>query len=340
MTPVVVLIGEGVQKRAGELARVLSPRWGVQRYPGDGSVQEEMRTAVAAVGMPGALCWDAVMPSLRFLQLPGAGLDGLDPSHLPDGCEVCNVHEHEGAVAEYVFACLMRMSDDWLTVASNALKEGQWLFFDRIGGACRPSRCGTVLGIVGFGHIGQRCARLALMLNMEVVVCTRTMPFHGRSENPWGSVRFLASPGEVAAACDVFLIACPLTRDTRGLIGREILGRLRSHAVLINPARAEIVDEQALFEALSSRRIRGAILDVWSREPRTVSERFTGSPLPFHHLDNVIATPHLAAHTEDMVRRRWRFIAENLNRWLAGEPRLNRVEPTTHRLLQSIGESR
>lgn len=323
--PVLALVGDGVQRRAQELAEILDPRWDVVPYHPAEDVRARVQEAVAAVGMPGAVRWCDVMPRLRLLQVPGAGIDGLDLATIPPGCEVCNVYEHEASVAEYVFSALAAFERRrWLEPAAAALKEGEWRFFDRIGGEARPSLCGKTLGIIGFGHIGQRCAGIALAFNMRVVVSTRQAP-RRRASGPFAQARFVETVDDVAAAADYLLVACPLTAETRGLINARVLARMPRHAVLINPARSEIVDEQALFEALSARAIGGAIIDVWWRYPRGPHERITGSAFPFHTLDNVLLTPHLAANTDDTVRRRWAFVGENLNRFLLDRPRLNRV---------------
>ena len=109
MRPSVVLVGDGVQARAAFLARTLDPRWELVSYREGGDARDAVRLAVAAVGMPDAVKWNVVTSHLRLLQVPGAGLDGLDPANLPRGCEVCNVYEHEASVAEYIFGALMRV---------------------------------------------------------------------------------------------------------------------------------------------------------------------------------------------------------------------------------------
>jgi len=123
---------------------------------------------------------------------------------------------------------------------------------------------------------------------------------------------------------DFVVVSCPLNAETKGWIGKEELSALPSHSVLINVARAEIIQERPLFEALQSRQIAAAALDVWYRYPAVGAHIMHGSELPFHELPNVIVTPHLSAWTSALVERRLRGMAENLDRLYRGEP-LERV---------------
>jgi phosphoglycerate dehydrogenase-like enzyme len=125
--------------------------------------------------------------------------------------------------------------------------------------------------------------------------------------------------------CDFVLIACPLTAETRGLIDARRLRLMRPQAVLVNVARAAIVDEEALFQALSSRSIAGAVLDVWYAYPTAEEPQAKPSRFPFESLDNVTMTPHASAWTDELIARRWRFIAANLDRFARGEALQNVV---------------
>jgi phosphoglycerate dehydrogenase-like enzyme len=307
--PIVTLVGPGVEARAALLRRSgLDPDWQVVLAS---SGAASAAVAIAAIGMPDAVAWQPTFPALRFLQLPGAGLDGLRWSTVPSGCTVANVYEHESSVAEYVFTTLL------------SRKSGEWRYFDRIGGPPRSSLCSSRIGIVGFGHIGRRCAQLASGFGMQVRICRTGLS--GDSTDAPDEFTVVAGAADLAGQVDILVVACRLTEQTRGLIGRTVLERLGPHAVLVNAARAEIVDESALFDVLSNRRIGGAILDVWYRYPQAADQRMAGSRFDFTALPNVIATPHLAANTEHMVRARWQFMADNLNRFLRDRPVLNAV---------------
>ncbi len=104
------------------------------------------------------------------------------------------------------------------------------------------------------------------------------------------------------------------------MLTRERLRLIQPHAILVNVARAEIIDEAALFEALRDQWFAAAALDVWYRYPSHAGERMHGSQYPFHELPNVLATPQSSAWTGPMIARRARQMATNLNRFARHEP--------------------
>jgi phosphoglycerate dehydrogenase-like enzyme len=131
---------------------------------------------------------------------------------------------------------------------------------------------------------------------------------------------------KVIGSSDYLLISMPATADTVGLIDRRRLGLMKPSAFLINVARAQIVDEDALYEALAEQSIAGAALDVWYRYPRTAGPS-PPATRPFHQLPNVLMTPHVSGWTDGMLDARAKLIAENIRRVAAGETPLNLVEP-------------
>jgi len=116
--------------------------------------------------------------------------------------------------------------------------------------------------------------------------------------------------------------------ETTGLIDARRLSLMRSSAFLINIARGQIVDEDAIYSVLRDRTIGGAALDVWWQYPNATEPERRGSRHPFHELPNVIATPHNSGWTDGMVERRWDEIADNINRFVRGEPLENIVVVT------------
>lgn len=115
-----------------------------------------------------------------------------------------------------------------------------------------------------------------------------------------------------------------LGAETKGTVGRRELALMKPTAFLINVARAEIVDEVALYDALAQRAIAGAALDVWYRYPREAGPTAPGNQ-PFHELPNVLMTPHVSGWTDGMLDARAKAIAENIRRVRSGETPLNLV---------------
>jgi phosphoglycerate dehydrogenase-like enzyme len=259
---------------------------------------------------------------LRLVQCPGAGVDGFDLAVIPEKAVLCNVYEHAAPIAEYVMLNVLLFATRQLEVM-RAFRAGRWEHSGRFAGTFHDELGGKTLGLVGYGHIGRAVVRRARAFGMRCVAITRTPQTHPELDacGRIGALHLLL------AEADYVVIACPLTPQTRGLLSAAELRLLKPTAILINPARAEIVDEQALYTALRDRWFAGAALDVWYQYPRRRDETARGSRLPFHELDNVIATPHFAAWTEATIRRRYQRIAENLDRLAANRPLLRIVHP-------------
>jgi len=185
-----------------------------------------------------------------------------------------------------------------------------------------PELAGKTLGILGYGRIGQAVARRALAFDMEVLGIRRD----AARPDPH-RLAFLRGPAaldEVLARADYVAITLALTPDTRGLIGARELARMKATAVLINVARGEVVDEDALYDALHRGTIAGAALDVWYRYPTGDVPTEPGHR-PFHALPNVLMTPHVSGWTEGMMDARAGVIAENIHRAARGEAPLNHI---------------
>jgi D-3-phosphoglycerate dehydrogenase len=160
--------------------------------------------------------------------------------------------------------------------------------------------------VLGFGRIGQQVARRALGLGMRVVAYD---PFVARERYRELGVERAESADDVLAAADFLTLHQPLSAETRGSIDATALAKMRDGARIVNAARGELVDEDALLEALRSGKLAGAALDVFSKEP------YEG---PLLELDNVIATPHLAASTAEAQDRAGVIVAEQVVAALQG----------------------
>jgi phosphoglycerate dehydrogenase-like enzyme len=262
-------------------------------------------------------------PQLRLVQVPAAGLDALDLGAVPDGCRVCNVFEHEIGISEYVMAAMLHDVVD-LAGKSARFKAGNWADSPRVGAPFRPELAGRTVGLIGYGHIGRAIARRAKAFGMRVMALARTR----RELDPRPD--WLGEPAQLASlleASDFVVVACPLNEATRSMIGPAELARMRPEAVLINVARGPIVDEDALYQALSNRTIRGAVLDTWYRYPGPGDPDVQPSRHPFHELDNVVMTPHCSGWTEGLMERRFAVIADNIERLRDGRALLNQVHP-------------
>lgn len=254
-------------------------------------------------------------PNVELIQRWGAGLDGFDPEELPEGSYVCNVYEHGQSIAEHAFALLLALYKELLTYDRD-LREGEWHRPRAPGGDVREVY-GKTMGIVGFGHIGRALVGPANGFDMEVIATRGS----DHDEEPPEGVSFLGGPDDLdylLEESDVVVMAVPLNEHTRGLIGADELERLGPDGVIINVARGPVIGEEALYRALESGDIAGAGIDTWYQYP-DVDERRSPSQYPFHELDNVVMTPHVAGWSERTADRRWTFVAENVDRAARGE---------------------
>ena len=266
----------------------------------------------------------AVANKLKLIQCPGAGTDYIDFASVPEGCIVANVSGHEIPIAEWVLMTMMAL-DRELIKADSTLRAGSWEM-SPWQGAVFSELNGRTLGIIGLGRIGRKTAKLANAFNMHLIGATRTMLTADETKNlGFDAVYSMKNLDTVLAEADFLLLSVPLTDATRGLIDECALSLMKPTAYVINIARAEIIEEEALFNALQSKQIKGAALDVWYQEPTIPGDSPLPATRPFWELDNVIMSPHASSVTTSMQQRRLAFAAQNIDRWARGEPVSNVV---------------
>ena len=240
---------------------------------------------------------------LRVVGRAGVGVDNIDvEAATRRGIVVANAPESTiVSASEHTIGLLLALSRN-IPQAHAALRQGRWERA-RWGGIELE---GKVLGILGFGRIGQQVARRALALGMRVLAYD---PFVARERFRELGVDRGETWEEVLSASDFLTLHLPLTEDTRGLLGREALARAKPGIRVVNAARGQLVDEEALVEALRSGRVAAAALDVFPTEP------YAG---PLLELENVVVTPHLAASTEEAQDRAGVIVAEQVAAALEG----------------------
>lgn len=266
--------------------------------------------------------WGKAAQRLRFIQMPGAGWDKMDAASIPAGVLVANCYEHERGIAEYVLMMCLALSRKLLE-ADRTIRQANWRLFPAAGHPLYPELGGRTMGIIGLGRIGRAVAELAGAFQMRRIgVDAFPIAPEARERLGLDWVGSTADLDRLLREADFVIVAVPLGEQTRGLLGARELRQLKPSAFLINPARAQIIDEQALYEALRDRIFAGAALDPWWHYPKT-NECVAPSRFPFAELDNVIMTPHTSGSTIETFDRRMQVVADNLNRFLRGEPVIN-----------------
>jgi phosphoglycerate dehydrogenase-like enzyme len=257
---------------------------------------------------------------LRWVQHTQAGVSNLHQTDLWDSGVILT--SSRGAVAatgiaEYVMAGVGYFARG-LDEAVRQKTAGE---FDRAGYHLRPL-AGAAIGVVGLGGIGREVARLAKSAGMKVIATRRSATRKQAGTDGVDLLLPAADLTELAAASDYIAICAQLTTQTRGLLGTGVFAAMKPEAVLINVARGELIDEDALVAALQQGRIRGALLDVYDGELAGQPPRPELVELP-----QVILTPHISARGDPDGREPVKLLfAENLRRYLDGRPLRNQVD--------------
>jgi len=240
---------------------------------------------------------------LKVIGRAGVGIDNVDvDAATRRGIVVANAPESTVvSAAEHTVGLLMALTRN-IPQAHAALKEGRWER-KRYGGIELADK---TLGVLGFGRIGQQVARRAAGLGMRVVAYD---PFVAPERFRELGVERLDTQDEVFAVAEFLTLHLPLTDETRHAIGADAFARMRDGVRIVNAARGELIDEDALVEAVRAGKIAGAALDVFCAEP------YSG---PLLELDSVVVTPHLAASTEEAQDRAGIIIAEQVAAALDG----------------------
>jgi len=251
-------------------------------------------------------------PKLKWFQTVSAGVDRfLDDKFRQSSVIMTSVSGiHSVPIGEFVLGMMLMLAKQ-APLAFQQKRQQQWQPF-----APMILRSKTV-GIVGLGNIGREVARLAKAFGMRVVATRRS----ARQSQRARYVDRLFSPDqllELLSQSDFVVLTLPLTKETHSIIGEAELRSMKPTAYLINVARGQVVDEEALIHALEESRIAGAGLDVFTKEPLPADSRLWGLP-------NVIISPHVAGLMEDYGVQATAVFCENLRRYLAGKRLINVV---------------
>ncbi|HAE62450.1 MAG TPA: glycerate dehydrogenase [Eubacteriaceae bacterium] len=249
---------------------------------------------------------------LKYIGVLATGYNIVDVSAAKEqGIAVTNIPDYgTHAVAQFTFALLLELCHR-VQKHSDAVKSGQWsenadfCFFNY------PliELAGKTMGIVGFGRIGKQTARIAKAMGMKLAVHSRSLP----QTNEFDELDWYDDINKMARESDIMTLHCPLTEETRGIIGRSVLEDMKESAFLINTARGPLVDEEALYHALKNKIIAGAGLDVLEKEPPDPNN-------PLLELDNLVITPHIAWAAKESRERLMSIAYDNLESFLKGRP--------------------
>ena len=254
------------------------------------------------------------LPSLKFVAVSRGGPVNVDMQAARDhGVLVVNTPgRNASAVAEFTIGAMLAETR-LIRSGHESMRGGEWR-----GDLYRADRTGRELGemtvgIVGYGAIGTRVVKLLKPFGCKILVTDPYVQLSAQDRNDGVEHVALA---DLLARADVISLHARVTAETAGFIDREAMARIKPGAILINTARGPLVDYQALYEALSSQRLAGAMLDTFAVEP-------VPPDWPLLQLPNVTLTPHIAGASVRTVTFAADQAAEEVRRYLAGEPPLN-----------------
>lgn len=318
----IIFHGENAASFSAGFADLVGPAADVAILPDTltGADRDAYAKAQAIIGVK----FDASLPvpaALKLFHVPGAGYDAVDLALLPPGASVCNCFGHEQAIAEYVMSALLAR-DIPLADADARLRKGDWAYW-----AGSPSRvhgeiAGKTIGLLGFGHIGKAIARRAKAFEMQVHVANRSPV---APSDLVDRAFTLDALGAFWGSVDVVVVSVPLTPQTAGIVDAAAFAAMKPGAVVVNVGRGPTIDEAALYDALKTGRIGGAVIDTWYQYPGPQTPGPHPSKLPFHELSNVLMTPHMSGWTSGTIRRRQQTMADNVRACLSGEKLVNLV---------------
>jgi phosphoglycerate dehydrogenase-like enzyme len=264
-------------------------------------------------------------PALNTLVVPFAGIPDTTRElllHYPQ-LAVHNLHHNAQATAELAISLLLAAAK-WIVPFDKSLRSGDWTpRYQESPAALLYEKTALILG---FGHIGQRIARICQAIGMQVIA-VRNDPSKPLEEGLQAEVHAPSNLPSLWPRADTLILSLPLTPQTQGLINRKELEALPPGAILINVGRGAIVNESSLYQALQTGRLRSAGLDVWYQYPEDETQRKQTYPsrFPFHQLENVVMSPHRGGKTEETEPLRMRHLAALLNTYHRGETLPNAV---------------
>ena len=249
-------------------------------------------------------------PTVKLICVLATGYNVVDCEDTKRrGIPVCNVPAYgTAAVAQFTFALLLELCHQ-VGYHSKAVHHGKWCesrnfcFWD----TPQMELAGKTIGIIGFGRIGRSVGKIARAMDMKVIAYNRSRCPEGEEIGQYVNLETLLT------TADIISLHCPLTDENAGLINAQTLSLMKDGAILLNTARGPLLDEQAVADALVSGKLRGAAVDVVSREPMARNNPLLTAP-------NCIITPHMAWAPTESRQRILECTARSIAAFLDGKP--------------------
>lgn len=310
---IVVLDGHAVNP--GDLSWDVIKKFGeLEVYDYTAPEQTIERLQGATIALTNKTVIDAAVldacPSVKLICVLATGYNVVDCADTKGrGIPVCNVPAYgTAAVAQFTFALLLELCHQ-VGHHNAAVHEGRWCdnrdfcFWD----TPQTELAGKTMGIIGFGKIGRAVGKIASAIGMRVIAYNRSRCAEGEAVGEYVDLETLLR------TADVISLHCPLTEENAGLINAQTISLMKDGAILLNTARGPLLDEQAVADALISGKLRGAAVDVVSKEPMERTNPLLTAP-------NCIITPHMAWAPTESRQRILECTARSIAAFLEGDP--------------------
>lgn len=245
--------------------------------------------------------------NVKYIGLFATGYNNVDIEYTNErNITVCNAGSYStNAVAQHVFALILEHYNK-VGEYNKFVKDGGWIHSEKFS-PFKPMKemDGRTLGIIGYGSIGKKVAKIAQAFDMKVLA-------YNRSPKKDEGVRFVEMD-ELLEKSDIVSIHCPLNRDSEKMCNKDFFSKMKDGALFINTSRGGVVDEPALIEAVKSGKLSGAGLDVVAVEPME-------KHYDILDIDNIIITPHSAWAPVETRTRLVEIVRNNIKKWVAGAP--------------------
>lgn len=234
--------------------------------------------------------------NIKLIQVPTAGINNLDIDLLSKySVTVCNSHSNALSVAETALSLLLSIAKK-IPYHDKLLRSGDWNNKNREDSKTTLSPYGSYLtnktvGFIGYGNIAKAVSKLLSGFNCKQMAIVRDKHKH------YEALSFLGDYDDleyVLQEVDYLIVAAPLTKETKGMLDKDNLSKLKKSSYIINISRGEIIDEESLYYILNNNLIRGAAIDVWYNYPENDELTYPSVNYDFHELNNIIMSPHRA----------------------------------------------
>ncbi len=249
------------------------------------------------------------MTSLRLFQNVSAGVDHLNFSMIPESVIVCgNVGAYGAQIAEFVFAGILYFAKH-LRIYHENLKIGIYSKYP-----IPEFLKGKTIAILGAGGIGKAVAKISKSFGMKTIGINTS----GSADNYFEAMTTLDDVDEVVSSSDIIVVALPLTKKTRNLLNSRRLGLLKENCIIVNVARGDIIEKQALYDYLKAHPQSTAAIDVWWKYPKE-DEKFS-QDIPFFELQNFLGSPHISGDVPESTNIAMKQAIENIERFAENMP--------------------